>query len=159
MNIRDLWTKVLRITETPTCIQIELYNKNRLEQYWGTLWKQLDLTYMCVPSSFTSCWITWSKLSSGSSLATGMLAVPDRVSLWDDVCRSVWKGIYWIIASFSSSCRIVLGRWQWLSDSVQLKETYCGTRAKTKATHLNHNIFHWLVTIIMNTDITWKYFT
>ena len=57
---------------------------------------------MCVPSSFTSCWMTWSKLSSGSSLATGMLAVPDRVSLWDDVCKSVWNIWKWWNLQLSS---------------------------------------------------------
>ena len=69
--------------------QTTLYCRKNLVEAHG--WLLFLKTHMCVPSSFTSWWITWSKLSSGSSLGTGMLDVPDRVNLWDDVCKSVWN--------------------------------------------------------------------
>jgi len=69
--------------------QLAFYCRKNLVEAHG--WLLFVKTHMCVPSSFTSWWITWSKLSSGSSLGTGMLDVPDRVNLWDDVCKSVWN--------------------------------------------------------------------
>lgn len=46
-------------------------------------------TYIWVPSSFTSCWMTSSMHPSGSNSGLGVAPDPERANLWELVCRSV----------------------------------------------------------------------
>lgn len=49
-----------------------------------------EVTYMCVPISLTSWWMTSSMQHSGLSSETAELEA-DKFNLWELVCRSAWE--------------------------------------------------------------------